>query len=88
MVDRGMTLDAWLSRENISAEKFGETVGCSGQAVRRWRCGARMPDAASLEKIVAATGGAVTVQAMHETRLAHLRENKEPDPLPSSLSAA
>lgn len=68
-----MTLDDWLTAKNINAERFGTILGCSGQAVRHWRLGARMPDADMLEKIVAATDGAVTVQDMHETRLTWLR---------------
>lgn len=67
-----MTLDHWLTSQNLSAEKFGETLGCSGQAVRYWRSGARSPDADVVARIVAATGGAVTVDDMHEIRLAHL----------------
>lgn len=68
-----MTLDHWLTLEKRNAEDFGKALGCSGQAVRHWRAGARMPDADMRERIVAATGGAVSVQDMHETRLAFLR---------------
>lgn len=67
-----MTLDHWLTSRKISAEEFGKTLGCSGQAVRYWRTGSRMPDADMAAKIVAATGGEVTVSCLHETRLAFL----------------
>jgi transcriptional regulator with XRE-family HTH domain len=68
-----MTLDHWLTLHKRSAEDFGKELGCSGQAVRHWRLGARSPDAEMLEKIVAATAGEVTVLDMHQTRLAFLK---------------
>lgn len=68
-----MTLDQWLNSRKISAEEFGKTLDCSGQAVRYWRSGLRAPDADMAAKIVAATEGEVTVQDLHETRLKFLR---------------
>lgn len=68
-----MTLDHWLTSQKISAEEFGKLLGCSGQAVRYWRAGARMPDADMVEKISAATGGQVTVQDLHDARLVYVR---------------
>lgn len=65
---RVMTLDHWLTSNGISAEDFGKTLGFSGQAVRYWRSGSRMPDANVVQRIVDATDGAVSVIDMHETR--------------------
>ena len=78
-----MTLDQWLNSRKISAEEFGKTLDCSGQAVRYWRSGLRAPDADMAAKIVAATDGEVTVQDLHETRLSYLRKtasNASPAP--------
>jgi hypothetical protein len=74
-----MTLDEWMTKSSISAEDFGKWLECSGQAVRRYRSGERSPDALMSERIVMATDGQVTVQDMHNTRLAFL-SSTEPQP--------
>ena len=73
-----MTLDHWLNSNKLNAEEFarrlssgGESV--TGEAVRKWRNGSRMPEAAMAERIVMETGGEVTVQDMHDTRLQFLK---------------
>ena len=71
-----MTLDQWLTGMRRSAEDFGKELGCSGQAVRHWRTGARMPDAEMAETIRTKTAGAVTIADLHAMRLAFLRGDK------------
>lgn len=68
-----MTLDHWLTSNGITAEDLGKRLGKSGQAVRYWRFGQRAPDADIVDRIVKETDGAVTVDAMHATRLAWLQ---------------
>lgn len=71
--DMVMTLSEWLREPKKSAEQFGKELGVSGQAVRRWCSGERMPDAEMIERIVGATSGQVTIQDIHETRLRYVR---------------
>jgi len=70
-----MTLDSYLTEHKISGEEFGRRIGLTGMAVRRYCRGERMPEADTIEKIRAATDGAVTVTDLHETRLAYLADN-------------
>lgn len=73
-----MTFDHWLNSNKLTAEEFARRLGAkgdsvSGEAVRMWRKGARMPEAEMAERIVKETAGAVTVQDMHDTRLEFLK---------------
>lgn len=58
------------------AKKISEGDGpaCTGEAVRRWSTGQRMPSPEFAERIVEVTGGAVTIRDLHDCRLAALRE--------------
>lgn len=82
-----MKLSAWLADNKKSAEQLGKELGCTGQAVRRWCSGDRMPDASMIEKIEIATGGAVTLQDLHDTRLAFLKASADPAPANSERAA-
>jgi len=68
-----MTLDDWMSEQKLTAEELGKTLDCSGQAVRRYRSGERMPDTEMAEKIIDVSGGAVTIEDMHKARLGFLK---------------
>lgn len=68
-----MTLNEWMISNCVNAEVFGKKLGCAGQTVRRYCSGERFPDARVSEQIVTATGGSVSLQDLHETRLAFLR---------------
>jgi hypothetical protein len=54
--------------------------GVTGAAVLLWRIGARMPLPEICERILDVTEGLVTVQDLHETRLAYLRANPASNP--------
>lgn len=73
-----MNLDDWMNKNAVSSEDLGKTIGFTGQAVRRYRTGERMPDAETSHKIWLATSGLVTVQDLHETRLAFVRSAPKP----------
>lgn len=70
-----MKLRHWLKERRIKAEQFGRTLDTTGQAVRRYASGERMPDAIMVEKIVAATKGEVSVTDLHEARLEYMNAN-------------
>lgn len=68
-----MTLDDWLTEKAVLPDDFGKMIGCTGQAVRRYRTGDRMPEPEMIEKIGTATNGLVTIQDLHRVRLAKRR---------------
>lgn len=69
-----MRLKEFLQAEQLSAEKFARHLGCvTGQAVRCWAKGSRMPEPLIAEKIVEVTKGKVTVQDLHDARMTFLR---------------
>jgi len=75
-----MTLDHWLNSNNLNAEEFARRLSADGQsltgeAVRKWRKGERMPEAEIVERIVRETGGAVTVQDLHNARVEFLKKD-------------
>ena len=55
-----MTLDRYLTDNNLSNAAFGVLIGVSGEAVRRYRNGTRWPDRETLLAIEKATRGRVT----------------------------
>lgn len=54
-----MTIDAYLSRAGISNAEFAAAIGCTAEAVRRWRFGV-MPQRRFWRRIADATAGKVT----------------------------
>jgi transcriptional regulator with XRE-family HTH domain len=68
-----MTLDVWMTAQNVTNTEFAVLIGVTRQALSRYRLGERMPDAEMVEKIEKATGGAVTVADLHAARLGYLR---------------
>lgn len=55
-----MTLKDWLTANDKNNAQFGEMIGRSAEAVRRYASGDRIPDRETMPLIVAATGGCVT----------------------------
>lgn len=55
-----MKLGVWLKQEELSFAEFGRRLGCSGEAVRRYAEGIRIPDREAMPKIVSETSGDVT----------------------------
>lgn len=55
-----MKLLDWLVREKIPFAEFGTRIGRTGEAVRRYANGERVPDRATMPKIVRETRGEVT----------------------------
>lgn len=68
-----------MKLKNMTDAELGETLGCSAGSVRKWRFGERMPEPEIAQRIVEVTEGAVSVQDMHETRLAFLRNSSSPE---------
>lgn len=57
-----MTLKDYLDQNNMSLQAFGDRCGVSAPTVLRIRDGVNMPSRRTLQAIVDATDGAVTVQ--------------------------
>lgn len=55
-----MKLATWLSEEGLNYVEFGARIERSGEAVRRYASGERIPDRVTMPRIVHATGGKVT----------------------------
>jgi DNA-binding transcriptional regulator YdaS (Cro superfamily) len=69
-----MDLKSHMAKSELTGEAMAELIGgVTGAAVRLWMAGARMPSPEIAERIVEVTGGKVTVQDMHETRLEYTR---------------
>jgi DNA-binding transcriptional regulator YdaS (Cro superfamily) len=74
-----MKLHAFITSQQITPAAFARILGnVSGEAVRLWASGRRMPEPETAQRIVEATGGAVTVQDLHDTRLQFLRNPPQP----------
>lgn len=57
----GMKLADFMRGHGLSDDAFAARVGgCSAFAVRKWKYGERIPRGETLNRIAAATGGAVT----------------------------
>lgn len=73
-----MRLKSYLSAHNLShadlAKKLG---GVTGQAVRNWSLGQRMPEPMIAERIVKLTKGRVTVQDLHDQRIETLKQKQQ-----------
>lgn len=55
-----MTLDSYLTERGITTAEFAKRIETSFEAVRRYRAGLRVPERGVMQKIVNATGGAVS----------------------------
>lgn len=55
-----MKLREWLDENGVTNPAFGERIGRSAEAVRRYAIGDRIPDKETMPLIVVATGGGVT----------------------------
>ena len=72
-----MNLDQWLTNKKISVEEFGKILKCSGNTIRRYRTGERMPLVETVEEILTATNGAVKPVDIHKTRLDYVRSKSK-----------
>lgn len=76
MANKRMKLHEWRSTHEKTLNWLGQKLGFSGsnpaRSAQRIEIGLARPDANIVEKIIQTTGGAVTAQDMHETRLAWL----------------
>ena len=57
-----MTLKDYLDQHKLSLKAFGDQCGVSAPTVLRIRDGVNIPSRRTLQAIVDATGGAVTIQ--------------------------
>lgn len=53
-------LRRWRTARKLTQAAFGELIGCGWNAVWRYENEGRIPEAAILQRIIDATGGAVT----------------------------
>ena len=56
-----MTLDKYMTVNNVADAKFATLIGVSRQMVRQWRNGKCVPNVANVQKIYHATSGLVTL---------------------------
>lgn len=69
-----MKLKDFMEAKHLTAADFARLLGdVTGEAVRLWATGRRMPEPLIAEKIVEVTKGKVTVQDLHDARMAFLR---------------
>lgn len=69
-----MRLRSFLQTNRLThAEMAKRLGGVTGQAVRNWSLGYRMPEPLIAEKIVKVTKGRVTVQDLHDQRIETLK---------------
>lgn len=79
-----LDLEAWRKREGLTYDALGVMIGVHpATQVTRYAVGARWPDPDLIDRIAAATGGEVTLFALHRRRAAWLRENGGPRRVPS-----
>lgn len=70
-----MRLKNFLQIERLSSAEFAAKLGgVTGEAVRLWAAGLRMPEPLAIEKIVDVTKGQVTVQDLHDQRVERLKQ--------------
>lgn len=69
-----MTLADYLSQNSLTATEFAALVECDESAVVRWLGGSRTPNANTMQRIIAATGGAVTPNDFFELPAAKVAE--------------
>ena len=60
-----MKLDAYLTENSISEQRFADLIGVSQQAVHRYRTG-RVPTSEVMQAIITATDGKVTADDFFE----------------------
>lgn len=82
-----MKLNDWIAAQKTTYAEFAARIGLTRQAIWRYGAGERMPDAETVEKIELATGGAVTINDLHASRLAYLR-SVDPIAAPPHMDAA
>ena len=64
----------WRLTQSLTLSNCAEALGCKGaRTYQRYEDGMHRADAPLVEAIVTLTGGAVTAQDMHETRLEWLQ---------------
>lgn len=76
--DHLMTLDDWLTKHGISNPAFGARIGCTAEAVRKYRNGDRIPDKATMPKIARETEGEVTANDFYALPEAAVELNSAP----------
>ena len=72
-----LDLEEYRRTKGLTYWELAELLGLTqNRHAMRWALGESWPDADKLQRIVEATQGAVTVDAMHRRRLAHLAETR------------
>ncbi|MEP6826974.1 MAG: hypothetical protein ABJA10_02745 [Aestuariivirga sp.] len=79
-----MNLKTYLLTHNVGGEEMARRITerskleCTGAAVRNWADGIRMPTVELAQALCDATDGEVTIQDLHEFRLAKIRSELPP----------
>jgi hypothetical protein len=63
-----MTLDQYLTANEISTAAFAELIGAKFETVRRYRLHDRIPEPAFMARIVAVTDGNVTANDFYAAK--------------------
>jgi transcriptional regulator with XRE-family HTH domain len=63
-----MTLQDWLSSQEVSDADFADRIGVTRQALYRYKTGQRMPRIGILRKIISETSGKVRAQDFIESQ--------------------
>lgn len=72
-----MNLNQWRQTRDMTMKEASILLGLeSARTYQRYETGENRPDAPLIERIMAATDGAVTLADLHRQRLEWLRENK------------
>lgn len=64
-----MNFRSWLEREGVSFSEMGQRIERTGEAVRRYATGERIPDRETMPKIVRETRGEVTANDFFDIEL-------------------
>lgn len=80
MANGGMKLSRWITEQGLSVAEAARRAGIEGvnpqRTLARLASGERDASTEQVARIERLTGGAVTAQDMHETRLAWLQANR------------
>lgn len=63
-----MLLEHYLTKRGLSHIQFAKSIGVSGEAVRRYLKGERMPTPSVMSKIIDATHGKVTPNDLYRIK--------------------
>lgn len=81
-----MRLRDWLTAKKMDFREFGETIGRTAEAVRRYANGERIPDRDTMPLIFSATDGAVTANDFYDIGTASDHDAADTTPVAGTSS--